>query len=219
MFRTIATSTAAAALLATMTAAPVAAAVDANATTDLNLRAGPGPQFEVVDVIANEGAVTVEACNESGQWCRVSYEDQTGWAYSPYLTATVKEEPVYVSESLPELEVDTVPDKEAERDAAIGGGFVGSFAGALIAGPAGAAVGAIAGGATASASVPEKTVTYVKENRIDPVYLEGEVVEGAVVPEEVEIVTIPDSDYAYLYVNGVPAVIDPADRSIVRVVR
>lgn len=215
MFRAFATSTAAATLLAT----PLAAAVDATATTDLNMRAGPGPQFEVVDVIGGEDSVTVQSCTEGGQWCMVSYDGTEGWAYSPYLTASVEGETVFVADSMPDLEVETVSNKEAERDAAVGAGFVGSFAGALIGGPAGAAVGAIAGGAAGSASVPDETITYVQENEVEPVYLEGEVVSGAVVPEEVAITDVPNSDYAYLYVNGVPAVVDPDDRSIVQVVR
>lgn len=63
------------------------------------------------------------------------------------------------------------------------------------------------------------TVTYVQQNPVEPVWLEGEVVTGAAIPETVVLTPIPDSTYAYSYVNGVPVIVDPNQRQIVQIVR
>ena len=54
---------------------------------------------------------------------------------------------------------------------------------------------------------------------MEPVYLEGEVVTGSSLPDDVVLGEIPDYDYRYVYINGQPALIDPATRRIVYVVR
>ena len=54
---------------------------------------------------------------------------------------------------------------------------------------------------------------------MDPVYLEGEVVVGATLPETVELREIPDYEYRYVYVNGVPVLVEAETRQIVRIVR
>ncbi|MFC6490409.1 DUF1236 domain-containing protein, partial [Nitratireductor sp. GCM10026969] len=83
----------------------------------------------------------------------------------------------------------------------------------------GGAAGAVAGGAIDTVTPPREVVTYVEQNRVDPVYLEGEVVVGAGVPETVEMREIPDYDYRYVYVNGQPVLVEPESRRIVYVVR
>ncbi|WP_417770059.1 DUF1236 domain-containing protein [Stappia sp.] len=196
------------------------AALEATAFTDLNLRAGPGPQFEVVDVIAGEDKVSVEGCLETANWCEVSYNGTTGWAYGDYLSAPVEGEPVVVYENRKVLEVTTVDNDEEVESNIAGGAGVAAIAGALIAGPAGAAVGAAVGGTAGAIATPsEEVTTYVVKNELEPVYLEGEVVVGAGIPETVEIASIPESEYGYLYVNGVKAVVDPEDRRIAYIVR
>ena len=54
----------------------------ATATTDLNIRSGPGPQFEVIGAIANSDTATVNGCIEGSKWCQVTYNGTTGWSYS-----------------------------------------------------------------------------------------------------------------------------------------
>ncbi len=61
--------------------------------------------------------------------------------------------------------------------------------------------------------------TYVRSNRIDPVYLEGEVVIGAGLPENVELRRVPDYDDRYVYINEVPVLVEPQTRRIVYVLR
>ena len=111
------------------------------------------------------------------------------------------------------------------RHAVVTGGATGAIAGAIIGGPIGAVVGGVAGaaiGGTAEgvASPPnEKVVTYVRTNKMEPVYLDGEVVVGASLPETVVLNEVPDYEYRYVYVNGQPVLVEPQTRRIVYVVR
>ncbi len=100
-------------------------------------------------------------------------------------------------------------------------GVVGGAAtGAVVGGPVGAIIGAVAGGALGTAvDPPEPAITYVRQNRVDPVVLEGEVVVGARVPTDVvTLYEVPDYEYRYAYLNGQPVLVDPADGRIVYIV-
>ena len=200
-------------------AGSAAAATSATAVTDLNLRAGPGPQNEIIGVIDAEAKASVDGCIEESNWCKVTYDGQEGWAYGNYLTAMVEETPTAVI--APEVTVGTVTyDSSKDGEAFAGAGTVGAVAGALVAGPIGAVAGGLlAGSAGAYAQPDERVVTYVRTNTLDPIYLEGEVVRGAVVPESVELVEIPDAELRYVYINGQPVLVEPEQRTIVYVVR
>ena len=54
---------------------------------------------------------------------------------------------------------------------------------------------------------------------VTPVYLNGEVVEGAGLPEDVAIAPVPGSDYDYAYVNSVPVLVEPSTRRVEYVYR
>jgi uncharacterized protein YraI len=229
--QSVLTCISAAALLAF--AGGAAAQTAATATTDLNMRAGPGPQFPVTGVINSGGAVTISGCMEGSKWCTVVHNGQEGWAYSDYLAADLSGSQVVVTQGRADL---GVPVVTYEADASEAGGAAGvttgaaggAIAGALIAGPVGAAIGGVAGaaaggisGAAVGAAVePEPdAITYVQSNPINPVYLEGEVVVGAGIPEPVALTPIPNHQYSYAYINGVPVLVDPGTRQIVYVVR
>ena len=66
---------------------------------------------------------------------------------------------------------------------------------------------------------PSEVRTYVVDHRSDPVYLNGEVVVGAGLPDNVELTEIPDYQYRYVDVNGQPVLVDPQTRRIVYIVR
>lgn len=194
--------------------------LEATAFTDLNLRAGPGPQYEVVGVISGSDKVNVTGCLDASNWCEVSYNGTTGWAFGDYLSAPVEGEPVAVYENRKVLEVTTIDNDEEIAKNVTGTAVVGGIVGALVGGPVGAAAGIVAGSATgAVATPPESVTTYVVTNQLEPVYLNGEVIVGSGLPESVEIAQIPDSEYGYVYVNGVRAVVDPADRTVIYIVR
>jgi len=208
--------------IALVAASGAMAATNASAVTELNLRAAPNATAEIIDVIPGEGQVVVESCVGAGEWCQVTFEGQTGYAYSPYLTAPLDGQPAVVFDNREALSIETVTveDEEAKESGALGGAATGGIiAGSLIGGPAavaaGLAAGAVAGGELAD---DEKTVTYIRQNPVDPVYLDGEVVVGAGIPQNVTLQQLPDSDYSYVYVNGLPVVVD-GERRIVGIIR
>ena len=197
-------------------------AATATATTDLNVRAGPGPQYEVVGVVGAGQAAEITGCLDGSKWCQIASNGGNGWVYSDYLTSDFGGKQVVLTER-PANSVTILPPDGGTEGAAIGGA-TGAVAGALIGGPIGAAVGGVAGlavgGAAGNAAEPPAKVrTYVTGNRVDPVYLDGEVVVGAGIPDNVEIREIPDYEYRYVYVNGQPALVDPGTRRIVYVMR
>lgn len=193
---------------------------EVTAWTDLNLRAGPGPGFAIVTVIPAQSAVTVAGCLAEQSWCRVNFDGQEGWASGDYLTITRDEAPVAIYPLREELQVQTLTYEGDEDTNALAGGTLGAIAGAVIAGPLGAAVGGALGAASGAAATPDTTVTtYVTQNPVAPVYLEGEVVTGARLPEVVEVTPVPDSPYAYAYVNGVPVLVEQGQRQIIYIVR
>ncbi|ESR26009.1 SH3 domain-containing protein [Lutibaculum baratangense] len=76
--------------LAILTAAALIAAVPAAAkpglaTSDLNLRAGPGTGHAVIATIPRGGAVDVEGCLSDLAWCEVAWNGRRGWASARYL--------------------------------------------------------------------------------------------------------------------------------------
>ena len=61
--------------------------------------------------------------------------------------------------------------------------------------------------------------TYVTQNPVTPVYLNGEVVEGVGLPEDVVLTPVPDYQYNYAYVNGVPVLVEPGTRRVTYIYR
>ena len=206
-----------------LAAAPAMAEVAAKATTDLNMRSGPGAWHEVIGVIPAEAEATVTACYTEANWCEVSFDGTSGWAYGGYLTvgedavAVVAPEVVEAPETytIARLEV----DDQSNIAAAAGAGW-GAIVGGLIAGPPGAALGSVASAAFLDSQVGPEVTAYVQENPVEPVYLNGELVAGAIVPAEVQVYEYPDdTQYAYLNINGQPVVIETESRRIVTIVQ
>lgn len=215
--------------IALTAAAPVmASSFDATAATDLNIRSGPGPQFDVVGVIDGGDKADVDGCLDAERWCKVSYEGTTGWAYSDYLAVGVKEQAVALTERPSTVEIETVTYENTEetKDDQTAGATAGATVGALTAyavgGPIGGIVaGGILGGAAGSAAVEPttETVTYVKENPVETVYLDGEVVVGAGVPETVTTYELPQDDLRYVNINGQTVLVKAENGMIVEVLR
>ena len=209
-----------AALSAVLLGSAASAQTEATASTDLNIRSGPGPWYEVVGVIPGDGSVSVDGCLEEANWCQVTHEGTSGWAYGDYLSVSVGEQPMTLTAPEPRQTVATVTYEDTTgRSAAVGAGF-GTVAGAIVGGPVGAAVGAAVGaGAAAAADPGPQVTTFVTSNPVEPVYLEGEVVVGAGLPPEVQVYEVPESDFVYANVNGVPVIVEPNERTIVTIVR
>ena len=56
------------------------------ATTDLNLRSGPGPEQPVIGFIKARQKANIIGCIEGSLWCQVDFKGKTGWAYSQYMS-------------------------------------------------------------------------------------------------------------------------------------
>ena len=134
------------------------------------------------------------------------------------------------SEGQPEIEsrTDRCFDLVLIEDAAgVGNGLAGSprrvggvIAGALLGGPIGAVIGGNVGLASgAVVDPPEQVRTYVTTNKVDPVYLDGEVVVGSAIPKTVRVYQVPDYKYQYAYVNGRTVLVEPESNKIVYVYR
>ena len=218
-------TTAAAGLIAFAGAAFAQTAV--SATTDLNVRAGPSPQHNVIGMLGAGQSAELNGCLENSKWCVVAYDGVEGWVYSDYLTSDFGGNQVVLTERPADSGVAIVPppaDTDGGATGAVAGGVTGAVAGALIGGPIGAVVGGgagvVAGGAAGTIiDPPEQVRTYVSTNQVEPVYLDGEVVVGAGLPETVELREIPDYEYRYVYVNGQPVLVEPSSRRIVYVMR
>ncbi|MDM7255208.1 MAG: DUF1236 domain-containing protein [Paracoccus sp. (in: a-proteobacteria)] len=193
----------------------------AKAGTDLNMRSGPGVQYEVSGVIPGGEDVTVIGCIESANWCQVKHKDAEGWAYGDYLAAKMGEEFQPILPHRTELEITTVeyqPVQPTGQDTAVGAG-TGAAMGALIAGPLGAVIGAAAGGTVANVTPPPEVHTYITEHQVEPVLLDGEVVTGAGIPETVTLHDIPDQTEKYVVINGQAVLVNPENRQIVYIYR
>lgn len=103
---------------------------------------------------------------------------------------------------------------------AAGGAASGAIAGAAVGGPIGAVVGGVAGaviGDVSEDALTPATRTYVLEHKTDSVVIDGDVAVGTPLPETVQIQTIPESQYGYVYVNELPVLIEPQSRQIVHI--
>ena len=72
---------------------------------------------------------------------------------------------------------------------------------------------------SAAAEPEESTITYVRENPVDTVYLDGEVVVGAGIPTTVTTYEVPETTYRYVNINGATVIVDNETNLIVDVVR
>ncbi|MBB2970806.1 DUF1236 domain-containing protein [Mesorhizobium sp. RMAD-H1] len=84
------------------------------------------------------------------------------------------------------------------------------------------AAGMIAGSGAAFAQdviireVPPPVREYVIEHPVDPVVIEGEISEGYVVPEDIQLQPVPEApQYGYIYVNGEPVIVELDNRRVI----
>lgn len=178
----------------TTTTTTVSTQTVAVATTPLNIRSGPGPEYPVIGAIPTNGQATVVGCIDGSLWCQISYNGAQGWAYSQYMTgANIRALPP-IAYQAPATTTGTAIVRPT---------YSGNF------------VAPVATTAPLQIAPPPATVqTYVMQNPRPQVYLQGEVVEGAGLPPDVALTPVPDSDYEYAYVNGVPVLVEPSTRRV-----
>ncbi|RWM91601.1 MAG: DUF1236 domain-containing protein [Mesorhizobium sp.] len=173
-----------------------------SAVADLNIRAGPGPQYPVIGVLAAGQSATLDGCIQNSKWCTIAEANGQGWIYSDYVTADFGGNEVVLTRRPADADI-TIVEAPADID------DPDVYTGAIVAGEPIEPI----------RRPPAEVRTYIETNRVDPVYLEGEVVTGATLPDTVELREIPDYDYRYVYVNGQPALVDPGTRRIMYVER
>ncbi|UVK39701.1 DUF1236 domain-containing protein [Mesorhizobium sp. AR10] len=173
------------------------------AVADLNVRAGPGPQYPVIGVLTAGQSATLNGCIENSKWCTIAEANGQGWVYSDYVTADFGGSQVVLTRRPADAGITVVTAPEDGND------YPDTYTGAIIA----------ADPMDPIDRPPAEVRTYVDTNRLEPVYLDGEVVTGATLPDTVELREIPDYNYRYVYVNGQPALVDPETRRIMYVVR
>jgi uncharacterized protein YraI len=222
-----------AAVLSFTLAGAAQAQTTGTATTDLNLRSGPGPEQPVIGLIKARHKAQVLGCVEGSLWCQVDYRGKQGWAYSQYMSlqagggrVVVVREPASVTVAgvpvvsyngyvEPTYRADVAPVAAAITAPAVGAGGTGA-----------AAIGAPKPTIYASTYLPPAPVapppavgSYVSANAAPSFVYPGEVIVGAALPQTVVLNNVPDYRYQYVYVNDTPVLVDPLTRQIVYVFR
>lgn len=173
-----------------------------SAVADLNVRAGPGPQYPVIGVLAAGQSATLDGCIQNSKWCTIAEANGQGWIYSDYVTADFGGSQVVLTQRPDDADI-AIVEAPADID------YPDTYTGTIVAGDPIEPI----------RRPPAEVRTYIDTNRLDPVYLEGEVVPGAILPDTVELREIPDYDYRYVYVNDQPALVDPGTRRVIYVER
>ena len=210
-------------------AAPTfAQTTQAVAATDLNIRSGPSPFSGIIGVIPGGTEVAIDGCLEAASWCKVDFDGLNGWSSSDYLAVGVDDVAIALAARPATVTVNTVTYEDTEQTqtdqnvGAAAGATIGALAAYALGGPIGGIIvgGMIGAGAGVAAVEPsETTVTYINQNPVETVYLDGEVVVGAGVPKEVTTYELPQPELRYVAVNGQTVVVDAETNMIVRVIR
>lgn len=190
------------------------AEMSATTATDIEVRSGPGAQFPTVGVATRGSEATLDGCVEGSRWCRVDVNGMRGWVYAQYLSVEQNGTSVVVQDHRDDLGIPTITYKQT--DAITTGSVQPAQPGPndQLLGPADQS-----GGDVVAITPPEEVRTYIDDNPIDTVQLNGDVVVGATVPQNVEVHRIPHYQYSYVEVNDQPVLVDPGSRRIVYVYR
>jgi uncharacterized protein YraI len=200
------------------------------ATTDLNIRSGPGPEQPVIGLIKARQQTRILGCIEGSLWCQVDFRGQIGWAYSQYMSLAAGSGTIVVREP---AQITGVPIITYNPPAAV---MAPTYRpeyipppppfpvpGPTIVGPGGAGAGAMGApdpmARMAPVMPPPEVGSYVTSNAAPSFAYPGQVVVGAAIPETVVLNNVPDYRYQYVYVNDTPVLVDPVTRRIVYVFR
>ena len=150
-------------------------------------------------------------------WRTAKYEGVYLRAYAPYLIVTQADTMQPVTEI---TTIETVTYEDNGGDALIGGATGATIAAAAIGGPVAIAGGVLLGSLLGSVADPEEeTITYVRQNPVEPLFIQGEPLIGATIPEGVALSTVPDSEFSYANLNGETVIISNETRAIAYIVR
>jgi uncharacterized protein YraI len=180
----------------------------ATAINDLNVRAGPGPQYPSVGIATRGSSAYLDGCIEGSRWCRVDVNGVRGWVYADYLQVEREGTPVVVQQNQTTLGVPVVTYESTSSVVATDPQPVDPQPGDELIGPV---------GSVEEVTPPEMVRTYIDTNPGQTVELGGQVVVGAEVPGDVTFQEIPDYQYRYTRINDRPVLVDPGTRRIVYV--
>jgi len=128
----------------------------------------------------------------------------TGWASAPYLVTDAGGKPTNLQVSGAQLGIPIV------MPTGVGAVVATSPVGAMVAAPP----------TVVEPILPAPEVlSYVTQQVVDPVLVDGEVMVGATLPPAVPVYPVPASPNVYSYVNGQRVLVEPAAGRIVYVVR
>ncbi len=173
-------------------------------TGHLNVRSGPGFQYGVVAQMPANTRFPVTGCIQDYSWCSVVVGNVTGWASAPYLVTDAGGKPTNLQVSGAQLGIPIVVPTPGAVVVAT------PPVGAMV--PVAPAVGVVA----PIVPAPE-VLSYVTQQAVAPVLVNGEVMVGAALPAAVPVYTVPASPYVYSYVNGQRVLVEPSARRIVYV--
>ena len=187
-------------LLGSLLISSAAVAATAYATVHLNIRSGPGVQYPIVGEMRWNSRGEVDGCLADYSWCHISTKNGIGWASAHYL-----------------IENTSRGTETIEKFGAQSG--IPVVVPATIV-PAGAVVRVPAGTALIEAvSPPAEVITYVTAQVVEPVFVTGEIVVGAVLPAEVLLYEIPQSPYQFTLVNNARVLVEVPERKVVYIIR
>ena len=69
---------------------------------DLNVRSGPGEDYDRIGGAAAGEEFVITGRDEDGEWWQIDFDDQTGWIYAPFVTAANAENVPIVGDSMAE---------------------------------------------------------------------------------------------------------------------
>jgi len=191
---------------AALIAGPASAVTAYSPTGHLNVRSGPGFQYPVVAQMAPNEPAAVTGCVSNYTWCGVAIGGGTGWASAEYLVTDAGGKLTNLQVSGAQLGIPVVVPE----------GVV-----AVVATPPVGAMVAVQPTVGVVEPIPPapEVLSYVTQQVIEPVLVDGEVMVGATLPAAAPVYPIPQSPYVFSYINGQRVLVEPTARRIVYVVR
>ncbi|CTQ34246.1 DUF1236 domain-containing protein [Jannaschia rubra] len=190
-----------------LAAAPALAASPAVTTSDLNLRVGPGTAYDVAGVMPARSSIDLAGCIADSSWCEVTYDGVTGYAWAPHIAMTVAGAEVPLTEV---KDYDIVTFQST--------GDVNAYIGDVEPTAVGPALSVIPLDGALTAPDGE-TIAYIGEYPVEPIFVDGEVTVGSVLPDDAPLRKVPGGTFLYTNVNGQPVLVNPANRQIVHIAR
>ena len=191
-----------------LVSSPAFAVTAYSPTGNLNVRSGPGFQYQVMNQISANVPVEITGCVSDYSWCSVALPGgATGWASAPYLVTKAAGPLKNMSVAGAQLGIPVVVP-------------TGNGPSVATPPPVGAMVAVSPSvGVVAPIAPPPSVVTFVTQQTVTPVIVNGEVMIGAALPAAAPTYDIPASNYDFAYINGQRVLVEPTARRIVYVVR